>query len=107
MVVLGHDRGGGRRDDHLRRLHLQARSPHPQGLRARDGGLLRRRTAGVRGLGLALALALLSACETPVTYSYFVISAKLDSQTVSQDQLDRIEACAVYAQTPKREDATD
>jgi hypothetical protein len=55
---------------------------------------------------LLLALALLPACQQQVTYSYFVIHAKLDS-TVDFGVLDRIEACAVLAQTPVRQDQAD
>jgi hypothetical protein len=60
----------------------------------------------IRLAPLALALALLPACDKPVTYSYFVINAKLDA-TVDFELINRIEGCAVLAQTPLREDAAD
>jgi hypothetical protein len=55
---------------------------------------------------LALALALLPACDEPVTYSYFQIHVHLDA-TVGLELLDRVQACAVVAQTPVREDSAD
>jgi hypothetical protein len=60
----------------------------------------------IRLAPLALALALLPACDKPVTYSYFLIHAKLDA-TVDFELINRIEACAVVAQTPAREDQAD
>jgi hypothetical protein len=60
----------------------------------------------IRLAPLALALALLPACDKPVTYSYFVIQARLDA-TVDFELINRIEACAVLAQTPVREDQAD
>jgi hypothetical protein len=56
---------------------------------------------------LVLGLALLPACDEPVTYSYFVIQTRLDRATVDFSILDRITACAVLAQTPVREDSAD
>jgi hypothetical protein len=53
-----------------------------------------------------LALALLAACDQPVTYSYFRVHARFDS-SVDFELINRIEACAVLAQTPKREDSGD
>jgi hypothetical protein len=47
---------------------------------------------------------LLPACDKPVTYSYFLIHAKLDG-TVDDALLNRIAACAVEARTPLRTDA--
>jgi hypothetical protein len=61
----------------------------------------------MKRVGLLLALALLPACETPVTYSYFLIDAKLDRATVNFELINVIEACAVTAQTPLREDVAD
>jgi len=61
----------------------------------------------IRLAPVALALALLPACDTPVTYSYFVIHAKLDPASVDFELINRIEACAVVAQTPQREDSAD
>ena len=54
----------------------------------------------------ALLLGLLPACEEQVTYSYFVVQARMD-RTVDFALLDRINACAVLAQTPVREDSAD
>jgi hypothetical protein len=59
------------------------------------------------GLLLTLALASSPACDKPVTYSYFLIDAKLDPATVGFSVKDVIEACAVTAQTPLREDVGD
>jgi len=56
---------------------------------------------------LALMLALLPACSEQVTYSYFLIQARLDRASVDFALLDRISACAVVAQTPLREDSAD
>ena len=57
---------------------------------------------------LALALALLPTCGgEEATYSYFVVQVKLDPATVDFDLLNRINACAVLAQTPVREDSAD
>ena len=56
---------------------------------------------------LALALALLPTCDKPVTYSYFLIHAKLDPASVDFALINRIAACAVLAQTPQREDSGD
>jgi hypothetical protein len=56
---------------------------------------------------LPLALALLPACDTPVTYSYFLVHAQLDPATVDFEKLNLIEACAVVAQTPQRQDSAD
>jgi hypothetical protein len=53
-----------------------------------------------------LSLLLLPACSEPVTYSYFVIQTKLDP-SVDFELLNRIQACAVLAQTPVREDSGD
>jgi hypothetical protein len=61
----------------------------------------------IRLAPLALALALLPACDKPVTYSYFLIEAKLDPTTVDFELINRITACAVLAQTPAREDSAD
>jgi hypothetical protein len=55
---------------------------------------------------LALALALLPACSEPVTYSYFVVHARLDA-TVDVALLNRIAACGVVATTPAREDTAE
>jgi hypothetical protein len=55
----------------------------------------------------SMALALLAACDQPVTYSYIVVTARLDPSTISPRLLDRIGSCGVYARTPEREDATD
>jgi hypothetical protein len=58
----------------------------------------------IRLAPLALVLALLPACDKPVTYSYFLIHAKLDS-TVDDALLNRIAACAVEARTSLRTDS--
>jgi len=56
----------------------------------------------------SLALALLPTCGgQEATYSYFVIQVKLDPASVDFDLLNRIQACAVLAQTPVREDSAD
>lgn len=57
-------------------------------------------------VGAALLLGLLPACEEQVTYSYFVVQARMD-RSVDFALLDRINACAVLAQTPQREDTAD
>jgi hypothetical protein len=57
---------------------------------------------------LALALGLLSSCESkPVTYTTFLVEAKLDPATVNFELLNLIEACAAVAVTPQREDSAD
>jgi hypothetical protein len=61
----------------------------------------------MKRLGLLLALALLPACDKPVTFSYFLIDAHLDPATVGLDLKNVIDACAVTAQTTLREDAAD
>jgi hypothetical protein len=62
----------------------------------------------MRRAGLLLALAILPACsDKAVTYSYFLVSAKLDPATVPFELRDQIETCAIYADTPLREDAAD
>jgi hypothetical protein len=60
----------------------------------------------IRLAPLALALALLPACDKPVTYSYFLIHTKLDA-TVDFELLNRIAACAVVAKTPTHDDSGD
>jgi hypothetical protein len=60
----------------------------------------------IRLAPLVLALALLPACDKPVTYSYFLVHAKLDA-TVDFELINRIAACAVVAKTPVREDSAD
>jgi hypothetical protein len=63
----------------------------------------------VKRLGvLSLALALLATCDDhPVTYSYFIVTARLDANTISPQLLTHIGSCGVYARTPEREDASD
>jgi hypothetical protein len=61
----------------------------------------------MKWIPLVLALGLLPACDKPVTYSYFLIQARLDRATVDFERLNLIEACAVLAQTPVREDSAD
>lgn len=61
----------------------------------------------MKRIGLLLALALLPACDKPVTFSYFLIAAKLDPNTVGPVLKDFIQTCAVTAHTPQRDDVAD
>jgi hypothetical protein len=60
----------------------------------------------IRLAPLALVLALLPACDKPVTYSYFLIHTKMDA-TVDFELINRIAACAVEARTPTRTDSAE
>jgi hypothetical protein len=62
---------------------------------------------GRQAAALLLALAVGPACSEPVTYSYFVVEAKLDPATVDFGLLSRIGACAAIAETPVRSDSAD
>jgi hypothetical protein len=61
----------------------------------------------MRRLAALLLLALAPACSEPVTYSYFLVQARLDPLTVDSSIRDRIVACAVIAKAPMREESTD
>lgn len=56
---------------------------------------------------LALALVLVAGCGDTVTYTSFLVEAKLDPSTVNAALLARIGACAAIAETPQRQDSAD
>lgn len=60
-----------------------------------------------RALVMAAALAATGCGGSDVTYTYFVIEAKLDPMTVTSSLLGRIGACAAIAETPSRTDSAD
>jgi hypothetical protein len=61
----------------------------------------------MRRFAALVLLALAPACSEPVTYSYFLVQARLDPMTVDSSIRDRIVACAVTAQAPMREETAD
>ena len=61
----------------------------------------------MRRLAVFGVLAALAGCSESTTFTYFHVPVMLDRQSIDDELLDLIEACAAVAETPLRKDSGD